>query len=77
MCVAYPMKVTAITDDRATVGLGDTETEVSIELIDNLEIGEYVIVHAGYAIQKLSVEDARETMRLLDELTAREKDVPS
>jgi hydrogenase expression/formation protein HypC len=76
MCVAYPMKVTAVKDDMATVALGDTQAEVSLELLDGVAEGEYVIVHAGFAIQKLSVADAEEALRLLAELDAAERDPP-
>ncbi len=68
MCVAYPMKVTALQDDTATVALGDTQTQVSCELLDNVKEGDYVIVHAGFAIQKLSVADAEETLQLLRQM---------
>lgn len=73
MCVAYPMKVTALADDRATVSMGTTETEVSMDLVEDIKLGDYVIVHAGFAIQKLSIEEAQETIRLLDELVAHER----
>ena len=73
MCVAYPMKVTALANDRATVSMGTTETDVSVDLVEDIKLGDYVIVHAGYAIQKLSVEEAHETIRLLDEMVAHER----
>jgi len=74
MCVAYPMKVTAIDDDTATVSLGETKLVVSTELIDDVQVGDYVIVHTGFAIQKLSVEEAEETLRLFEEMAAGENE---
>ena len=68
MCVAYPMRVEALSGDRATVSLGSTQTEVSVELLEDVQVGEYVIVHAGFAIQKLSIEEAEETLKLLEEM---------
>jgi hydrogenase expression/formation protein HypC len=71
VCVAYPMKVAAlVAPDRAQVSLGDVQAEVSIELLDEVREGDYVIVHAGFAIQKLSVEEAEETIRLLEAMVA-------
>ena len=72
MCVAYPMRVTAIEDDTATVSLGETKLVVSTELLDDVRVGDYVIVHTGFAIQKLSVEEAEETLRMFEEMAAAE-----
>lgn len=69
MCVAYPMQITAIADDQATITFEGTEQEVSLALLEDAQVGDYVIVHAGFALQKLSVEEAEETIKLFDELT--------
>ena len=74
MCVAYPMRVTSLQNDMATVTLGDTRLEASVELLDEVKEGDYVIVHAGFAIQKLSVSEAQETLDLLQRLEAGERD---
>jgi len=58
------MKVTSIDDDRATCVIGDVEREVRLSLLPVVHIGEYVIVHAGYAIQILDEEEARKTLQL-------------
>ena len=68
MCVATPMKVTSIEGSLARVNASGLETTVSIELVDELVVGDYVIVHAGYAIQRLSVEEAQETLAILERL---------
>jgi len=70
MCVAYPMRVASVDAERATVALGETETDVSVELLDDVRVGDYVIVHAGFAIQKLSIAEAEETIRLLEQMVA-------
>jgi len=64
MCLAVPMKVISIDDDHATCVIGDVEREVRLSLLPEVHIGEYVIVHAGYAIQILDEEEAQETLQL-------------
>lgn len=68
MCVAVPMKVKQIKDDRGTVEIGGTEREVSFQLLKDVQNGDYVIVHAGFAIQKLDEKEALETLALFKEL---------
>ena len=68
MCLAVPMKVTFIDDDRATCVIGDMEREVRLSLLPEVHIGEYVIVHAGYAIQILNEQEAQETLQLFADL---------
>ena len=65
MCVAVPMKVVSREGDRAVGLLGDTRREVGLALLPDVEVGDYVIVHAGYAIQRLDPEEALETLELL------------
>jgi len=68
MCLAIPAKVVSITGNKAKVDFGEgVLREVDITLV-NVEVGEYVLVHAGYAIQVLSAEEAEETLRLWNEI---------
>lgn len=68
MCLAIPAKVVSITGNKAKVDFGEgVLREVDITLV-NVEVGEYVLVHAGYAIQVLSSEEAEETLRLWNEI---------
>jgi len=67
MCLAIPGKVLEIHGNRAVVDFGGVKRETRIDLVD-AEIGDYVIVHVGYAIQKLSEEEARENLKLINEL---------
>ncbi|MGQ4915300.1 MAG: HypC/HybG/HupF family hydrogenase formation chaperone [Candidatus Asgardarchaeia archaeon] len=69
MCLAVPGKVVEIKGDKAIVDFGGIKREVIISLLENVQIGEYVIVHAGFAIERLNEEEAKETLRLLDEMT--------
>ena len=68
MCLSVPAKVVTIDGDMATVSLGETIVNASLQLVDDIKIGDYVLLHTGFAIQKLSKEDAEETFKLFEEL---------
>jgi hydrogenase expression/formation protein HypC len=68
MCVATPMRVISIDGSSARVDASGIQAEVSIELVDELTVGDYVIVHAGYAIQRLSPDEAQETLAIFERL---------
>ena len=68
MCLAIPMKLTKITGQEGVVELSGTETTISLQLLEHPRVGEYVIVHAGFAISRLSPEEAEETLKLLSEV---------
>ena len=57
MCLAYPGKIVSIKDDSAVVDFSGIKKEVNVSFVD-IRSGDYVIVHAGFAIQKLTKEDA-------------------
>ena len=69
MCLAIPMEVVKIENENAWVSAGGIEKEVRLDLIDEMpEIGDYVIVHAGFAIQIVDPQAARQTLDLLNEI---------
>jgi len=68
MCLAIPGKVLSIEGREGVVDFGGVRQRVRVDLISDLHIGEYVIVHTGFAIEKLDEEDALETLRLWEEL---------
>jgi hydrogenase expression/formation protein HypC len=70
MCVAIPCKVLSIDGYKAVVDAGGAQKEINTTLIDDLSAGDYVLVHAGFAIQKVLKEYAEETLELLKQ-TAR------
>ncbi|WP_309493227.1 HypC/HybG/HupF family hydrogenase formation chaperone [Candidatus Hecatella orcuttiae] len=77
MCLAVPAKVKEIKGDIAKVDFGDGVTrDVNISLVDVAE-GEYVIVHAGFAIQVLDKEEAEKTLKLWEELLSTAETSPS
>ena len=65
MCLAIPMKVVSIKEDTAVVEFGDISREVNIQFINNVKKGDYVIVHAGVAIEKLDKKEAEEWGQVL------------
>ncbi|MEP3048091.1 MAG: HypC/HybG/HupF family hydrogenase formation chaperone [Roseibium sp.] len=68
MCLAIPAKVISIdSDDMATVALEGIKKPVSTALLDEVAVGEYVLVHVGYALHKLSEEEADRTLKLMAE----------
>ncbi|MFQ5735570.1 MAG: HypC/HybG/HupF family hydrogenase formation chaperone [Thermodesulfobacteriota bacterium] len=69
MCLGIPGRITEIDETTAKADVAGTRREVSLRLIDGVGVGDYVIVHAGFAIEKLDTEKALETMRLIDEVT--------
>ena len=71
MCLAIPVRVTALLDqDLVETEVGGVVTRVSTALIDGVGVGDYVIVHAGFAITKLDVREAEKTLALFGEIVA-------
>ena len=70
MCLAIPSKVTHIENGMATIDVDGVQRSASLMLMDDVSIGDYVIVHAGFAIQKLDEAAAAESIRLLREAAA-------
>jgi hydrogenase expression/formation protein HypC len=71
MCLAVPVRVAALLDDQwVEIEVGGIRSRISIGLIDEVEVGDYVIVHAGFAITRLDVEEAEKTLALFAEIAA-------
>ena len=69
MCLAIPALIMEKEGKWAKADIGGVVREISLELIDQpAEVGEYVLLHAGFAIHKLDREDAEETLRLMREV---------
>lgn len=67
MCLAIPSKITHIENDMATIDVDGVQREASLLLLEDAQVGDYVIVHAGFAIHKIDEEAAMETLNLLRE----------
>ena len=70
MCLAIPSKITRIENNMATIDVDGVQREASLLLLEDAGVGDYVIVHAGFAIQKIDEEAALETIRFLKEAAA-------
>ena len=70
MCLAIPAKVIKIEGPKATVEMAGVSRETSIAMLSNIQIGDYVLIHAGYAIQRLDEDEALETLRMFDQIAA-------
>ena len=69
MCLAVPMKVIEIEDNTATVEVSGTKRTVGLDIIDPPpKVGEYVIVHAGFAINTINEQEAQITLNYFEEL---------
>lgn len=69
MCLAIPVRVEqVIDDDTALVDIGGVNKEVSITLVDDVHVGDYVILHVGYALNKLDPEEAKKTLELFAQM---------
>jgi len=69
MCLALPARVVAIdaAADMATVALGEVKKEISLALVDDVQVDDYVLIHVGYALNKVSEEEAERTLQLFAE----------
>ncbi len=67
MCLAIPGKIIKLRGAKATIDFNGVRREADTSLLDNPREGEYVLVHVGFAIQKIDEQRAREAYRLLDE----------
>ena len=69
MCLAVPMKILKIKDHQAQVDIGGTRREIRLDILDRPpRVGDYVIVHAGYAIHTIDEREAKETLGYFEEM---------
>lgn len=70
MCLAIPMELLTVQGEEGEVSRGGVSQRVCLALLPEAEVGDYVLVHAGYAIARVDAEEAEETRRLLATLLA-------
>jgi hydrogenase expression/formation protein HypC len=70
MCLAIPAKIVEIEDNMGTIDMEGIQREVSLLLLEDSKLGDYVIVHAGFAIHKIDEEEAMESIKLLREMAS-------
>ncbi len=68
MCLSIPAKIISVEGETATASVGGAIINVGLHMVDDVKAGDYVLVHTGFALQKISDEEARETLKLIKEL---------
>ncbi|MFO7882325.1 MAG: HypC/HybG/HupF family hydrogenase formation chaperone [Kosmotogaceae bacterium] len=68
MCLAVPLEIVKLDGNKATVERSGVRFEADIRLISNAKIGDFVLVHAGFAIQKVDKEEAQKTLEIFDRM---------
>lgn len=74
MCLGIPARIIEINETHARVLIGSVEYNANIALLDDVVIGDYIILHAGFAIEKVDPDEAAETIRLIEEISASQED---
>ncbi len=75
MCLSVPAKIVEINGEMARVAVGETIVNASLQMLDDVKIGDYVLLHTGFALQKISPADAAETLALFEELEELNKEM--
>lgn len=73
MCLAVPAKIVDRIDMMATVEVSGVTRQVSLMLLPEAKVGDYVLIHAGFAIQTVDEEEAKRTLELFEEMAAHEE----
>ena len=68
MCLAIPVKVKKIRGTLAQLDISGVKRQADIRLLNNVKPGDYILVHAGFAIEKIDEQEARKTLRLLRDI---------
>lgn len=68
MCLSLPARVISVEGDMAEVSVGGAVFRAGLQMVDDVRIGDYILLHAGFAIGKLKEEEALETLRILKEM---------
>jgi hydrogenase expression/formation protein HypC len=69
MCLGVPAKVIRIEGSEAWVAIGTVEYTASLLLAEDISVGDYVLLHAGFIIERIDPEEAEETLRLFNEIS--------
>ena len=68
MCLGIPAKIIFIEGEMATVSIGGVEYPASLQLLPDASLGDYVIIHAGFAIERVDLQEAEETIRMIHDI---------
>jgi hydrogenase expression/formation protein HypC len=68
MCLSIPAKILSIEGTTARASVGGAIVSTSLLLVDDVNVGDYILIHTGFALQKISAEEALETIRIIRDL---------
>ena len=68
MCLSIPAKILEINGETAKAAIGNNIIEIGLHLIEDVKVNDYVLVHTGYALQKIDEKEAMETIKIIREL---------
>jgi hydrogenase expression/formation protein HypC len=68
MCLSIPAKILSVEGNTAKASVGGAIVNTSLHLVDDIQVGDYVLIHTGFALQKISEEEALETIRIIEDL---------
>lgn len=74
MCLAVPMRIVEVRDHDGVAEAGGVRRKVRLDLVPEARVGQYVLVHAGFAIQVLTEQEARDTVALVETLLVERED---
>jgi len=69
MCLGIPARLVSVEGDSGQAEFGGVKRRVALQLVPEAAVGDYIIIHAGFAIQRLDPEEAEKTLKLLEELS--------
>ena len=69
MCLSVPAQVISIDGDNAKVSVGGTILNASLGLVEDVKVGDYILLHTGFALQKIDAEEAAETLKIFEEFS--------
>ena len=75
MCLSIPAKVISISNEMAKVSVGGAEYEANLQMVEDVKVGDYILLHTGFAIEKLSEEDAIESLKVFEEFDQLNKEL--
>lgn len=70
MCLSIPAKVISIEQDTAKASVGGTTVDVNISLVDDIHENDYILIHSGFALEKIDEEEAQKTLELFEDFEA-------
>ncbi|MBA4407821.1 MAG: HypC/HybG/HupF family hydrogenase formation chaperone [Bacteroidota bacterium] len=74
MCLSIPAKVLSVDGQKTCISLGGAEYNAALDLVENVKVGDYVLLHSGFVIQIIDEKEARETMELFNEIIQKGKE---